>query len=242
MTEDLEIVEQGASPAEEVSTGESANDMLSKTTVSKIVERERQKAFEKGKQEALMQLQQEQQMQQPEAAPAQQQASQQQGNLGGMQQLSQADIERMIAERTPQALQAHVEQLQNKQMIDSFVQKMQAGEQKYPGLEAKLNDLDYESMAPLVKMANNMDNTADIMHELVNNPSKMGNLITLMYTQPKLAVREMTALSQSIRTNQEALSAEKQAQDPMSQLKPSQSAGIDNSAMSVADFRKMFKR
>ena len=70
MTEDLEIVEQGASPAEEVSTGESANDMLSKTTVSKIVERERQKAFEKGKQEALMQLQQEQQMQQPEAAPA----------------------------------------------------------------------------------------------------------------------------------------------------------------------------
>ena len=137
-------------------------------------------------------------------------------------------------------LQEHVNNLKTEQMVNSFVAKMQAAEAKYPGLEAKLNDLDYNSMAPLVGLANDMENTGDIMKELLDNPMKMANLLTLQYTQPALAKRAMTELSNSIRTNQEALAQEKQAQDPMSQLKPS-NAGMDNSAMSVQDFRKMFR-
>ena len=239
MTEDLEQIEPGAVPAEEAQGGPD-NGMLHKSTVSKIVERERLKAFEKGKQEALMQLQQEQQqMQQPEAAP--QQAPQQPGQLGGMQQMTQADIQRMIAEQAPQALQEHMHNLKNEHTINSFVQKMQAAEARHPGLEAKLNDLDYSTMAPIVEMANNMENTADIMKELVDNPMKMGNLLQLMHSQPRMAQKAMMELSGSIKTNQDAIAQEKQAQDPMSQLKPSSSAGMDNSAMSVTDFRKMFR-
>lgn len=234
MTEDLENVEQGGLP-ESAPQAEPVNDMLSKEVVSKIVERERLKAFEKGKQEAIMQLQQEQQQQ----APAQQQAAPQQ--MGGMAQMSAADIERMIAEKAPQMMQEHMHNERTKQTVDSFVNKMQAAEAKHPGLEAKLNDLDYSTMAPLVSMANDMENTADIMKELLDNPMKMGNLMTLLYTQPKMAQKAMSDLSNSIKTNQEAVSQEKQAQDPMSQLKPSASAGMDNSAMSVADFRKMFR-
>ncbi len=241
MTDELEIVEQGESPIEEAH-GEPADDMLSKSTVSKIVERERLKAFEKGKKEALMQMQQDQQQAPaapaPQAAPMQQQAPSQ---LGGMQQMSEADINRQIAERIPQALQQHVHELQTKQTIDSFVSKMQAAEARHPGLEAKLNDLDYSTMAPIVNMVNQMENTADIMKELVDNPMKMGNLLMLMHTQPKLAQSAMMELSNSIKTNQDALAQDKQARDPMSQLKPSSSAGMDNSAMSVSDFRKMFK-
>lgn len=238
MTEDLEIVDQGVMPEPEAQS-EPASDMLNKATVSKIVERERLKAFAKGKQEALMELQQQQQAPQESAqAPAQAAAPQQ---LGGMQQMSAADIERMIAERAPQLLQDHVNEMRNKQTVDSFVSKMQAAEAKHPGLEAKLNDLDYSTMAPVISMANDMENTADIMKELLDNPMKMGNLMTLMYTQPKMANKAMMELSNSIKTNQEALAQEKQAQDPMSQLKPSTSAGMDNSAMSVSDFRKMFR-
>jgi predicted RNA binding protein with dsRBD fold (UPF0201 family) len=60
MSEDLEIVDQGVAPETEAQS-EPASDMLNKATVSKIVERERLKAFAKGKQEALMELQQQQQ-------------------------------------------------------------------------------------------------------------------------------------------------------------------------------------
>lgn len=238
MTEDLEIVDQGIVPEPEAQ-GEPASDMLNKATVSKIVERERLKAFAKGKQEALMEFQQQQQAPQESAQAPQQAAAPQQ--MGGMQQMSPADIERMIAEKAPQMLQNHVNEMKNKQTVDSFVAKMEAAEAKHPGLEAKLNDLDYSTMAPVISLANDMENTADIMKELLDNPMKMGNLMTLVYTQPKMASRAMAELSNSIKTNQDALAQEKQAQDPMSQLKPSTSAGMDNSAMSVKDFRAMFR-
>lgn len=240
MTEELENVDQGVMPEAEPQ-GETAGDMLDKSTVSKIVERERLKAFAKGKQEALMELQQQQAAPQEQApvAQMQQQAPQQ---LGGMAQLSPADIERMIAEKAPQMLQNHVNQMKNDHIVSSFVSKMQAAEAKYPGLEAKLEELDYSNMSPLIMMANDMENTGDIMKELVDNPMKMGNLLTLMHSQPRMAQKAMLELSNSIKTNSEALAQEKQAQDPMSQLKPSTSAGMDNSAMSVADFQKMFRR
>ncbi len=238
MTEDLEIVDQGVQPETEAQS-EPVSDMLDKSTVSKIVERERLKAFAKGKQEALMELQQQQQAPQESAQAPQQAAAPQQ--MGGMQQMSAADIERMIAERAPQLLQDHVNQVRNQQTVDSFVAKMQAAEAKYPGLEAKLNEIDYSSMAPLISLANDMENTGDVMKEILDNPMKMANLLTLQYTQPAMAKRAMMELSNSIKTNQDALTQEKQAQDPMSQLKPSTSAGMDNSAMSVSDFRKMFR-
>ncbi len=246
MTEELELENQGENSPVEEAQGEPVNDMLPRETVSKIVARERQKAFEKGKQEALMQLQQEQQQQMQQQASEQvpqQQAPQQQqqpGSLGGMQQMSNADIERMIAEKAPQALQDHMNRMRQEQTVDSFVNKMQAAEARHPGLEAKLNELDYSTLAPIVTMANDMENTADIMKELVDNPMKMGNLLTLMYTQPKLAQKAMHDLSASIKTNQDAIAQDTQARDPMSQLKPS-SAGADNGAMSVSDFKKMFR-
>lgn len=221
------------------------NSPLARDVVSKIVERERKKAYEKGQKDALMQSQQEQasQAQQPNQQASVSPAMQSQGqqSLGGMQQMSPADIERMIAEKAPQLLHDHVQNLKNEHTINSFVSKMQAAEQKHPGLEAKLNELDYSQMAPLVHLANDMENTGEIMKELVDNPMKLANMMALAQMQPGIAKRQMMELSNSIKTNQEALAQEKQAQDPMAQLKPSSSAGMDSGTMSVTDFRKMFR-
>ncbi len=240
MIENQETENQDINPIENapIVNPDANQDLLSKEIVSKIVERERKKAFEKGREEAMAELQAQQQ------APAEQ-VQQGQTSLGGMQQMSPADIQRMIAEQAPQILHErmnqHMQEVQQKQAIDSFVNKMQAAEIKYPGLEIKLNELDYNSLMPIVQMANDMDNTGDIMKELVDNPEKLSNLTILAYTQPKLAMRKMADLSKSINVNQEALAQEKQAQDPMSQLKPSTSAGMDDGKMSVNDFRKMFR-
>jgi len=249
MTKDLETEMQGeVMPVEEALNADTVDEPapLSRDIVSKIVERERNKAYEKGKQEALMQLQEQQLSQQQEQAPQQQAQPMTQGqSLGGMPQMSQADIERLIAEKAPQLLheqlQKQLHQQRTQQTVDSFVAKMQAAEAKYPGLEAKLNDLDYSTLAPVVQMANELENTGDIMKELVDNPEKMSSIILLSYTQPKLAQKKLMDLSNSIKTNQQALAEEEQARDPMSQLKPSTSAGVNDSAMSTTDFRKMFR-
>ena len=241
MTEELQADDQGEVLEEPVGTvdNDDQKPVFNKIQMSDVVRREQQKAYEKGKREALMELQQQeaQQEQQQTAAPQNQAPS----SLGGMAQMSPDDIRRMIAEQAPQVLHDHVQELQTRQAVDSFVSKMQAAEQRYPGLESKLNDLDFSTLAPVIKMANEMENTGDIMAELLDNPQKMGNLMTLVYAQPKLALRQMIELSNSIKQNQDAIAQDKSAKEPLSQIKTSSTAGMDSGSMSVSDFQKMFR-
>ena len=129
MTEDLENVEQGSdaplTEAEAVTEDNEQQPIYNKMQMQDVVNREKRKAFERGKKEALMQMQTEQQQQMPaEAAPVQQAPQQQQapGMLGGMQQMDPAMMERMIAEKAQQALKGHLQQMKNDHSLTSFVQ------------------------------------------------------------------------------------------------------------------------
>ena len=188
--------------------------------------------------EANVGLQAEQQQQ---AVPQQ---PQQNVGLGGMKQPSQADIERMIAEQAPMALQKHVQKLQQDQMVNTFVSKMQAAEQQYPGLEEELNNLNYNDprMHAFIAMANQMENTVDIMKEVLDNPSKMESLLNMAHNQPYQAQKALKGLSDSIKTNQTAKAEEAQARDPMSQIKSSTTSGnMEKSQhdMSQEDLRRL---
>jgi hypothetical protein len=211
--------------------------------VSDVVKRERERAYEKGRKEALMQMQQQQDVA-PVQQPQMQQSQMPQQGLGGMPQLSQEDVQRMIAEQAPQALQAQFQQLKQDHLVNTFVGKMQVAEQKYPGLEAELNQLNYNDprMHAFIEMANSFDNTGDIMKEVIDNPHKLTSLLADVRDQPYIAQKQMQSLSQSIKQNETAKVQESQARDPMSQLKSSSTASTDDSQMSVSDYRKMFRR
>jgi hypothetical protein len=235
MTEDLENVIQELDPVADANEAvkEEPKKTFTSDTVKKVVEREKQKAFERGKREALMELEQQQSM------PAEQQQVPQQPaqnvGLGGIKQLNEADIERMISEKAPQALQQHVQKLQQDQMVNTFVSKMQLAEQQHPGLENELNQLNYSDprMHAFIGMANQLDNTGDIMKEVLDNPTKMENLLNMAYNQPYQAQKALKSLSDSIKTNQTAKAEEAQARDPMSQIKSSTTSG--NKEMSQHD-------
>lgn len=251
MTEILENVEQAEIPEQEPQ-GEPVGDVLSKTMVSKIVERERQKAFEKGKQEALMELQQNQQAEQPvqEQQPVAQPIQRQNQGMGGMAPqmpagMSQEAIEQLIMQKAPEALMQQFNEHKQKTMVDAFVNKMQAAEQKYPGLEAKLNKLNYNdpAMHSLIEMSNSLDNTGEVMNELISNPSKMIQVLAGIREQPYLGQETLNSLSNSIKTNQAAEAENSQAREPMSKLKPSISAGLaDETQLSVNDLRKILSK
>ena len=231
MTEDLEnVIPDNVDPIADANEPvvEEPKKTFTSDIVKKVVEREKAKAFERGKREALMELQQQQQApvepQQQQAVPQQ---PQQNVGLGGMQQMSQADIEKMIAEKAPLALQQHVQRLQQDQMVNTFVQKMQLAEQQYPGLENELNNLNYNDprMHSFIAMANQLENTGDIMKEVLDNPSKMESLLNMAYNQPYQAQKALKSLSDSIKTNQTAKAEEAQARDPLSQIKSSTTSG-----------------
>lgn len=234
-TENPETQEPEVNPDDEMQ-----RPMYNKIQLSDVVKRERQKAFEKGRQEAMQELMAQQQQQQ-------QQPMDQGGNLGGMTQMSQEDIQRMIQEEATRATQAHIQgqlaEMKQQQMVNSFVQKMQVAEQQYPGLEQELNQLNYSDprIHSFIGMVNDMENTGDIMKEVLDNPYKLSQILSDIQDQPYLAQKNLQKLSLSIKQNQQAKVEEAQARDPYSQLKPSTQAGMDNGDMSVSDYRKMFK-
>ena len=247
MTEDLENVIQDIE--EPVANANEANETPEDKTkrtfdsdqVKKVVEREKAKAFERGKKEALLELQSQQSMNQEQQPALQPMNNGQNVGMGGMKQITPEDIERMIAEKAPHALQQHVQKLQQDNMVSTFVNKMQQAEQQYPGLEAELNNLNYNDprMHSFIAMANSMENTGDIMKEVMDNPSKMESLLNMAHNQPYQAQKALKSLSESIKTNQTAKSQEAQARDPMSQIKSSTTLGTDNPHdMSVEDIRR----
>lgn len=249
MTEDLENVIQENEPVTDANepAAEEPKKTFTSDVVKKVVEREKAKAFERGKREALMELQQNQQPVEQQAQQPVPQQPQSNVGLGGMPQISQQDIERMIAEKAPLALQQHVQQMQQNQMINTFVQKMQQAEQEHPGLEAELNNLNYDDkrMHSFIAMANQLDNTGDIMKEVLDNPSKMESLLNMAYNQPYQAQKALKSLSDSIKTNKTAKAEEAQARDPMSQIKSSTTSGnkeVSQHDMSVEDIRRLLAK
>lgn len=207
--------------------------------MSVIIAREREKAKEKGRREALMELQQQQQPQEQQAPVAQQ--PQAQVTQGGMQSLSPEQVQQMMQQELPKMMEQHVNQVKQEQVVNSFVQKMKAAEEQHPGLEEELNQLNWKDhrTSALAMMANDMENTGEIMRELLDHPSKFGELLNLVDSQPHLAAKQLFSLSNSIKQNQKAAAENKRAQEPLSQMKPSLNAGMDNGTASVSDFRKM---
>jgi hypothetical protein len=227
-----EVQEQVSAPVDDVQA-----PRFNQIQMNDVVKRERERAYEKGRIAAMQELQaQQQQQQQPQGQ-----------SLGGMQQFSQEDIERMIQEKATQATQEHIQsqlaELKQQQMVNSFVQKMEVAEQQYPGLEQELNQLNYNDprIHAFIGMVNDFENTGEIMKEVLDNPYKLSQILSDIQSQPYLAQKNLQKLSASIKQNQQAKAEEAQARDPYSQLKPSTSAGMDNGSMSVSDFRKMFK-
>lgn len=241
MTEDLSVDAQDIPEEQDVGVTPE-EEMLPKATVSKIVARERAKAYEKAKQEFQMQ-----QEQQTEIQPQQQQAPSQapQGDFGGMARASSPEeIQKMIEEHVPEYLRQQADKYHSDQFVESFVTKMQAAEQHYPGLEDKLNELNWNAggTRSLAKMVNNLDDSGAIMNELVTNPEKMSSLLGLIREeQPKLAMQRLAALGNSIKMNQEALSQQKSAQEPISQVKSSVNVGVDDHNLTVKDLKKMVR-
>lgn len=229
MTEELEDVVQDNDPvADAESPADEPKKSFTSDVVKKVVEREKAKAFERGKREALMELQQQQQLSAQDNMGAQQQSQ----IASGTPSLSQADVERLIAEKAPQALQQQVKELQQQQMINTFAQKMQLAEQQHPGLESELNNLNYKDyrMESFLSMVTPIENAGDIMKEMTDNPAKMESLLNMAYNQPYQAQKALKSLSDSIKTNQSAKAEEVKAHDPLSQIKSSTTSGNKESS------------
>jgi len=223
---------------------EAPEKVFTQSEVTKLVGRvkleTKEQAYDKARREIMAELQQQQapqesQMQQPSQAQ----------NVGGMQQMSQDDIRRLIAEETQKHQsemntrnQQQAEQNWAKKVTESFINKMSAGKDKYSDFDEKVGSLNLPSIPEIVHLAEGTDNTHDVMYDLAENPHKVGTLLMLAQRNPALAQKEIQKLSASIKNNESAANV-KLPKDPLRPLKPSAN-GMDNGELSVSDLRKMF--
>lgn len=145
--------------------------------------------------------------------------------------LTTEDVQSMISNHTAQ----QANEWQAQQIAQQFLSKLSLAKDKYPDFEETLANLEVHKFAEVVQLANNFDNTADIMYELAKNPSKAVILKQCAQLNPKLAAIEIQRLSDSIKQNQNA-KQNPSAQPPLSQLTPSLTK-TDNGPITVSDYR-----
>ena len=134
-----------------------------------------------------------------------------------------------------EAAQAEYRQHMEK-VAQQYAVKMTAGKDKFSDFDEVMTDFDYDAFHPIAFLANELDNTDEVMYELGKNPTKLAQLDYLAKNSPKTAKREMEKLSRSIMENQKALAENPTTKPPLSRLKSS-NVGEDSGAMTLEDYK-----
>ncbi len=158
-----------------------------------------------------------------------------------IQQLVDNQVEaKLHAER--QAMERHHHETHAHKVIEDLKGKLAPGFEKYPNFNEMLDSIwpagAKNSLPEMVMLLNGVDNPADIVADLYENPIKVGQLASTWDKAPHVAHNAMQKLSDSIKKNETAEKLYKQPKEPMSQLKSS-TISQDNGPMSVSDLRRL---
>jgi hypothetical protein len=222
-------IEQQPVQSESVTPAEApkpqAEKMFTQSQLQAIAAKESRKAAENT--EARIRAEYESRMQQPQHSQPQ--------SLGGIQQTSPEEIQRLIRQEAFNMSREH----QAKTIEQNWLSAMDAEKIADPEFADLYDAIGIEQQPGLVIAMAGMDNKAQVVKDLAKNPSKYANILTLANGgSPKLAQLELNKLSASIKANQEAMKQPK-VDAPLSQIRASNIGGDDGnySNMSTSDFR-----
>jgi len=219
--QDATLAQDGAAQIEEPK----AEKMLTQSEVNKLIAREKARAERKAQEKIMSQMQQFQQVQGSEQFA---QAGTENGN-GLSKEYVLSVIEQAAAEKARMT--------QAEQIAAQYTQKIEHAIQQDPNFADLYDEMNVEQFPHLVLMLNEFDNTAEIIKDLGENPTKFASILNLANAgMTQLAKKEFKKLSDSIKQNQ---TAKKQptAPAPLNQLKPSH-LGLGGGELTVSDFRK----
>lgn len=114
---------------------------------------------------------------------------------------------------------AHEEEMGR--VADKFFTGFNKGKAKYEDFEDVIADFDPVEFPQLVHAVSGLDNVADVMYELANDPRKLEKINGWLRTMPERGRRELAKLSASIRDNDTAIDEYQDAPEPLSQTKSS---------------------
>jgi uncharacterized protein with von Willebrand factor type A (vWA) domain len=162
-------------------------------------------------------------------------------------QVSQDEIRKLAAEEAQRLRDQWLQEAQSKaeaehaqKTVQNFWNKLAPGKEKYSDFDKVLANVNLSKFPNVVQLlAEYVDNSADLMHYLGNDPIKMNELESLAQRSPEGAVFAARKLSQSLKDNESSAKV-KVPNEPLSQLRPS-NTGTDNGVMSIRDLRQKYR-
>ncbi len=151
------------------------------------------------------------------------------------------EVRNIISQESQKQLQAAQEaQIVNEahRIANEFKAKIDAGKTLYPDYEQVVSNLPFANISHLVSVANEFENTADLMYELGKNPTKLAMIHQVAQLNPALAKSELQKLSESMKLNEQAQKS-RSPNAPLNQIPSSPVSVGGGSGMSVSDYRKV---
>jgi hypothetical protein len=162
---------------------------------------------------------------------------------GGAPAVDIDGIEQRVYDKFMNDLQTHRDALEKetherelKSRADSFHLKMSKGSEIFDDYNEVMGDFKAHEFPNAALLAEGMPNTAEIMYELANNPSKLLEINSLAERSPGMAQKQLEKLSKSIEANIAAKQNNVSAPAPLSRLKSS-TVGVDNGKMGLQDLK-----
>ena len=208
-----------------VAPAASVEKMVPQSTVDTVIKAIKHESYEKGMAQGRLE------------ASTHQTPIQQSGGL------SADEVRKLVAEEAQKLAAQEINNAQiarGTQVLEQFASKLEDAKSRYPDIEEKVGSLPLRNIPTIIGMANGMENTAEIMLDLHDNPTKIANLIKLQEVDPtgNLARKEMQKLSNSIKKNETAKTA-KLPNEPLTKIQPS-SASTDNGVFTLKDAKRKY--
>lgn len=234
MSENLQSGELSttAQPTQNQNSGQQSTPegFISKTEANSIIHERTKASFDKGYERAKSEYLAQQNTQSQNSANQQ---------IGGMSSPSADEIRQMIADNTQRELQRMQQMGAWQNTAETFVNRIQAAKDKFPDLEKQLVDLGIAENPELVRIANSIDNTAEVLDFLQKNPQQLFMLSAMTENgKSRYALATMQNISSQLKSNSLAGNTQV-APEPLSQITPS-TIGKDSGKMTQADYRKMY--
>jgi hypothetical protein len=202
-------------------------EMLPKSRVNELVhERTReasQKAFEKGRSEALAEYQRQNQ------------------SMGGMPQMTQDQMRQMMADVFKQQHSSMLQEQKETELrqyemnlAQEVLGKIRSAKERFPELEKRVEEI--AAFPELVPLVNATEDAAAVFNDLLNNPQKIASFLTIAQRSPQVALNHMHKLAHSLKVNQAAASMP-EVNEPLGQIEHS-NIGMDSGSSTLNDLRK----
>lgn len=164
------------------------------------------------------------------------------------QQVNEVDYRKIAAEEAQRLRDEWVRDARQKaetqeaeRIVSKFMNNIASGREKYQDFDNVTSDIDLVNFPNVVQLlAEHVDNPQDVYYELGKDRMKLSGLELSARLSHKDAIKQVKALADSLRLNETASNA-KLPNEPLNQLRPSNTGTGTNSALTVSDYRRKYR-